>query len=51
MTKAQLHSLANDKQFVSECAQIAKQFGITPEEWNANKGLIIGLWTAAASQL
>lgn len=36
--------LINDKSFVEYCVEIAKKLGITAEEWNKNKAMILLLW-------
>ncbi|BAV39162.1 hypothetical protein BPT24_040 [Tenacibaculum phage pT24] len=33
--------LVNDKEFVKKCAEIAKEVGITPKQWNENRGLLV----------
>ena len=48
MTNAQINQIADNKEFIAACAQFAKQFGITPEDWNANKGHFIGIILAMA---
>ena len=48
MTQEQINILANDTEFITTCAKFAKQFGITPEDWNANKGHFIGIILAMA---
>ena len=41
---AQINELINSVEFRTNCANIAKQVGITPKEWNENKGMIIHSW-------
>ena len=46
MTKAQINILVNDTEFITTCAQFAKECGITAADWNANKGHFIGIMLA-----
>ena len=48
MTQEQINILANDTEFITKCAQFAKECGITAADWNANKGQIIGIMLAMA---
>jgi len=48
MTQEQINILANDTEFITTCAQFAKECGITAADWNANKGQIIGIMLAMA---
>jgi len=43
MTQQQINTIATNKEFVAACATFAKECGITPEDWNANKGHFIGV--------
>lgn len=36
--------LINNKSFVKDCIEMAKKLGITAEEWNKNKAMILMLW-------
>ncbi len=36
--------LVNSEDFRTSCAEIAKQVGITSEEWNNNKAVILMMW-------
>jgi len=38
-------NLVNDQEFVKMCAAHAEKLGITPEQWNENKAMIL-LWFA-----
>ena len=33
--------LINDKSFVQDCIEISKELGITAEEWNNNRAMIL----------
>jgi hypothetical protein len=48
MKNAQLTQYAESKKFVAACATFAKECGITPEDWNANKGHFVGVILAMA---
>jgi acylphosphatase len=41
---AQINALINSVEFRQHCANVAKETGITPKEWNENKGMIIHSW-------
>ena len=41
---AQINTLINSVEFRNNCANIAKQVGITAQEWNENKVAILYTW-------
>ena len=43
MKNATTIQLIESKEFIASCANFAKECGITPQDWNANKGHFIGL--------
>jgi hypothetical protein len=43
MTNVQINQIADNKDFIAQCAKFAKECGITATDWNANKGAFIGI--------
>ncbi len=41
--KTSIDTIANNTEFITKCAQFAKECGITAEDWNANKGHFVGV--------
>jgi hypothetical protein len=41
---AEINALINSVEFRNNCANIAKQVGITSQEWNENKVAILYTW-------
>ena len=41
---AEINALINSVEFRNNCANIAKQVGITSQEWNENKVMILYSW-------
>ena len=40
----EINALINSVEFRNNCANIAKQVGITAQEWNENKIAILYIW-------
>ena len=43
MTNQDLSKFGDNKAFIAACAQFAKENGISLEDWNANKGVFVGV--------
>jgi len=41
--KTEINTIAENKEFITACAQFAKECGITAADWNANKGHFVGI--------